>query len=421
MTDIKILLMGTVQPNFMNQLYSNLQKEEKYNFEVHILGDNNKPPKEYRFKHKVIANDLQLSFGQFLTCFFTVCRKTSVSEFLLDLRVRGIRKLGSILRERIKACALVTYTLSQERYDFVQMYYCYSNHIIPFLSENQKFITSIWGSDLFRQSGVYSYHYQLQALNRADIISIHSVEMKEVLLAKFGRHLSDKVHVALFPQETTLYEKLKNVSDSDVTAFKNKYDIPTDRIVISIGHNAKRENNQTKIVHELGKLDQEIKDQIVCIFPLNYGSKDKELFGKELVDLCSAHGIIGRAFTEFFNVHQQASEYATFRKIQDVFVHLLISDALSHYVTEAMYAGNIVITGSWLPYGTFRSAGLSFNEIESIDYLAPLLSRIVQEGLEKHLPNLESQRKAIEDKFFPEPTTVMWLNLYTEASTRNKQ
>ena len=411
----KILLLGSVQPNFMNQLYTNLPNYGFDNLEIHILqGNDEYKNNNYFFEHKHILNSVNISFFERFKFFFKILRKSPLSEFFLDVRVKGVKKLRSVFKERVEAFALVEKVIANEKYDLIQLYYCYRNHIISYLPINQKFLVSVWGSDLFRYSGVYNYYYQSKIFDRANNISIHSVEMKEVLLAKYGRHLFNKIKITLFPQDVKLYQEINKISAVDTDNFKEKYSIPKDKIVIAIGHNAKRENNQIKVVQEIAKLNKSLKDKIVCIFPLNYSSNKKEEFAIELNEICKQNGILSVTFTNFFDIKKQPVEFATFRKIQNIVVHLLISDALSHYVTEAMYAGNILITGAWLPYGTFRRAGLNFKEIESIENLNPLLEKILSEGIEKYKPNIKKQQKAIEQKFFPEPTSKMWIDLYNK-------
>jgi hypothetical protein len=56
---------------------------------------------------------------------------------------------------------------------------------------------------------------------------------------------------------------------------------------------------------------------------------------------------------------------------------------------ELLYASNIVITGSWLPYKTYRKAGLSYVEIDDFQMLSSKLNAI--------LDNFQNE-KAIADK-----------------------
>lgn len=416
----KILLLGSVQPNFMNQLYHNLPNFGFDNLDIYILSDKEEYLKNnYFFKHTLIEKNIKISFFERLKYHYKVLKKILLSELFLDIRVRGLKKLGVIFKERIESLAFVEKKIIPHKFDLIQLYYCYRNHIVTYLPKSQKLLVSVWGSDLFRYSGVYNYYFQSKIFDRADKISIHSVEMKEVLLAKFGRHLFDKIRIALFPQDVKLYKEITKISNKDLDDFKEKYHIPKNKIVIAIGHNAKRENNQLKIIEQIAKLDKLIKNKIVCIFPLNYSNNKKEEFASEINKICKQNDILSVTFTNFFDIKEQPVEFAAFRKIQDVVIHLLISDALSHYITEAMYAGSILITGAWLPYGTFRRTGLDFKEIEKIDNLSPLLSNILEDGIGKHKPNIEKQQKAIEKKFFPEPTSKMWVELYGNILKKN--
>ena len=67
-------------------------------------------------------------------------------------------------------------------------------------------------------------------------------------------------------------------------------------------------------------------------------------------------------------------ELAAFRIASDILIHLPVSDALSGTVLETVYAGNAVITGSWLPYSPFRKAGLPLVTVENVAALSSCIS-----------------------------------------------
>lgn len=69
---------------------------------------------------------------------------------------------------------------------------------IRVLPKKAKLILTIWGSDLLRSAGVDAYRAQLAACERASLITVGSVEMREILLAKFGRSLSAKIRLATY-------------------------------------------------------------------------------------------------------------------------------------------------------------------------------------------------------------------------------
>jgi ABC-type Fe3+-hydroxamate transport system substrate-binding protein len=102
------------------------------------------------------------------------------------------------------------------------------------------------------------------------------------------------------------------------------------------------------------------------------------------------------------------------KTITDILIHTPITDALSAFATEALYAGSILITGAWLPYGPFRRTGLEYFEIEDIANLNPLLIKTLDHGIKNYKPDITKQQKAIEDTFFPRPTSQMWLSIYNE-------
>jgi len=63
-----------------------------------------------------------------------------------------------------------------------------------------------------------------------------------------------------------------------------------------------------------------------------------------------------------------------------------ISDALSGTMLELLYASNIVITGTWLPYKTFINAGLKYHEVSDFSELSTVFDSILsQYPIEKEI------------------------------------
>ncbi len=399
----KTLIVGT-QENFTNQLYSNLNS--KVDSEFDIFSDSEIDKHKYPFCNQIFdSSKIKIPLIKRILLFFkSIIKVETFFEFLLEFKVYGIGVLKTFFSERIKS--FVINEEFKKKYKIIHYHYLYKNIIIQRLPKNIKLIVSIWGSDLFRSSNIYNFYYQSKILERADVITIHSVEMREVLLSKFGRHLIDKIRIALFPCYKSLFDKINSINE--VKFFKQKYKIENNKIILTIGHNAKKENNHLLIINEIAKIDNKLKQNLICLFPITYSFKENDNYREEIQKTCLTNNIHAIYLTEYLS----EIELASLMKSTAILIHLPISDALSGFITEMMYAGCILITGSWLPYGTFRRAGLEYKDIEKIDDLTPLLTKIFNDGIEKHRPNIEKQQLAIERKFFPEQTSKMWIDIY---------
>jgi len=416
MKTIKILICGGIQENFMNQLTSGIKQFSNSKYSFDILYKDKINEKLYKNIDHFINASIKTSFFKKISVFFVLLfTRNTFFELFLDFKVRNLRKIVIpfiFFKERIKAKIFADF-LAKKNYDILHFQYLYKELYLQYLPKTQKIVCSIWGSDLYRRSGLSMTYYQSKILNRATRISIHSIEMREVLLAKFGRHLAEKVFIALFPPYENLFKQIKeNQSNTGLTnRFKEKYHINRNKIVVAIGHNAKEENRHIKVVHEIAKLNKSIKSKIVCIFQLTYGSYNKEKYAQKINNICKENNIEAITFLEYLTT----KELAALRLVSDILIHTPVTDAMSGFATEAMYAGNLLITGAWLPYGTFKRAGLKYMEIENIKEISSLLSNIVSNGIDKYKLNIRQQQKAIEQTFFPEPTSKMWIRLYNEV------
>ena len=100
-------------------------------------------------------------------------------------------------------------------------------------------------------------------------------------------------------------------------------------------------------------------------------------------------------------------ELSISRLASDVFIHAPISDALSGTMLELLYASNIVITGSWLPYKTFKAAHLSYFEITDFIELSEKLDSVI-ENFETEKELTLKNKSLVRDTFISEKLVQKW-------------
>ncbi|MTI20052.1 hypothetical protein E1176_03370, partial [Fulvivirga sp. RKSG066] len=253
------------------------------------------------------------------------------------------------------------------KYDFIQIHFVSLSNILaaPFFNEKSKLILSFWGSDLMRNSGMVNHFYVSQALEKAKYISVQSVELREFILVKYGRHLSSKIKTVQFILDGRIFNSIdEGRRREDISTYCKK-----NKINILVGHNASRFNNHIPIIDAISKMPSTYHEKLHLIFTLGYGENNKvklidyvEKIRSELILSGLDHTII----TDFLNHNQ----IAMLRHSTEIMIHMPVSDALSAAMTESIYAGALVITGSWLPYGPFKRCGSYFMEVEKIEDLS---------------------------------------------------
>jgi hypothetical protein len=406
MTDFKskkkVLILGLGQSNFLSPLYKSVNQQLP-NFEFIVQkfknidnSDENifKDSKDYYAKpSKTILNcstGLKLTYLKF---FITV---------LLD---RGLKSsiyfLSSTSKEIFKFS-------KYKSFDFYHFHFANHQNLItlPLINtKNSKVIISFWGSDLLRNSNLTHFHISSYALSKAWKVTVQSIELKEILLAKFGRNLESKICVQKFKLQKDIFDMIDNYSITK----KSKY-IKTEKVNILVGHNASVENQHIKIVESL--LNIKNQSDYNLIFAFGYGINDSEF--KRYYENLITNTLYESNFSFcFINDYLNTEEISVLRKGAQICIHLPVSDALSAAITESMYAGNMVITGAWLPYGSFRRAGCKMWEILEFDEIIDIVrnySQIVVENDE----SLRNNKVKVENEFLTERIDQKWVQLYRD-------
>jgi len=238
--------------------------------------------------------------------------------------------------------------------------------LIKYIKPEIKLVLCFWGSDLLQESSEETLLGLRLALKRADFVSVQNHGMRFICCTKYGWDLLPKIRVAPFIPN---YKILNEINHSSKEEAKSKlgqlFKIPTNKIWLSCGYRSIPIVQQAEIIDALSKLPVSLKNNIVLILTMNYGNKDKEYTNRILQTAKKSkleYIIIDRYLTD--------EELAALRKAMDIFIHFPMTDAMSATIIEHMYAGNLVITNSSLPYARFRKFNLSYSEVDEVDEVA---------------------------------------------------
>jgi len=337
---------------------------------------------------------------------------------LYILLIEGnIKKALHFCMQAIKEAAFFKSNNGFKNYDvfhfhFIQYSYIRTAWLVP---RGKKIICSFWGSDLLRTSDSFNHFVVGKVLRKADIITVQSIELREILLAKFGRELKSKIRIVLFNLNDETFSHIDDYRGNiaAIANFCTENGISNSKIKVVVGHNASPFNNHLAIIAALAKLPE--SQRLCVVIPFAYGIAPKERVEyrhrveNALKDATLTYTILDKYFT--------GSELAMLRLSTDIYLHLPESDALSAALTEAAYAGAVVITGDWLPYSPFKRAGMQLIYAAQWDDLALKL-----QGVFANL-QLDKERicylnkEAIRSHFFTAETTKGWLGIFDELNT----
>lgn len=293
------------------------------------------------------------------------------------------------------------------KYNVVNLHYLNIKRAISvlLLPSKSHVIISFWGSDLLRTNGLVYNYWVRKALLRANKIQVSSMEMREILLSEFGHELKSKVHLAMFIPNYQAIQQLTDVKEKMdyIASVRKKYAIPEGRCVM-IGNNGNPGNNHIQILDAIADVVKE-KD-ITVLLPLTYSLK--KAHEKRIVECVEMHGMRAVYFKAFLS----AEELAALRTLSNVFISMQETDAMSAFLTEAMYAGNVCIAASWLPYSRFRQSGAYYLECPGFEELGDLF-RTVASDYERYRLKCAENARFIEAAFYQQENLEMaWESLF---------
>ncbi|CAI3535245.1 glycosyltransferase [Clostridium neonatale] len=224
----------------------------------------------------------------------------------------------------------------------------------------ERLVITYWGSDFYRQS-INDIIDMKAFLDSADIITFDNNSMLDQWCNIIGVASKKKCKITRFGLTNLEYIDQNKIDKNSIKLVMN---LPIEKIIIMCGYNANEEQNHMQIFEEFAKLNNEIKNKIHLIVPMTYGNSniDYMLKVKKLLKEINISYTILIDFMDF-------SEMANLIKVTDIMIQVQTTDSLSATMLENLYAGNVVITGGWLPYEELRDNNIYFKSIDSIQHI----------------------------------------------------
>lgn len=230
------------------------------------------------------------------------------------------------------------------------------------LFNNTKLIITFWGSDLYRvpKSSRLNKYLQKQVIKQADIITVVQEKMVRDFHETFGFE-NKPVYVTRFgsPIDFMLIDKIDEKKEKE---FKEKYKVPEDDIVLTLGYSSDPNKNHEYMINEIMILNKNKKNLFIFI-PMTYGNNEhREKIKKYCQEILQKNNIRYVILQDYMN----DQEVAILRKITDIMVNVQDTDAFSASMQESLYAGGIVINGSWLNYDELSKKGAYYETISEL-------------------------------------------------------
>lgn len=371
----KILLLGPEVTDFLNPL---AKKLKGLGYIVDLLETRKIPRSNLTISesYSTILNfnelaDSRITVAEIIKFLFTIeFYKNLLKTLFLNCFGEKCRIIKSIRNTLSGQHTKEIFSPILNKYDIIHIHslnvgtLSFVNYIYP----DKKIVLSYWGSDLYQIWGtdpgltneLKDYYQQLGPIKRADIITVFNYEMERVVMAKYGPELEKKIVRILFGIKDELFDLMDQIKKSSPDLnFLSKYNIPENKIKITVGYCGDPICNHLFILDELEKFDQMTKEKIHLLVPMTYGNFTKEYMDDVIAKLNQSQ-ISYTLFDKFLSL----DELLKLRVTSDMMIMMNKSDALSASVCEALYADNLLISAGWLPYSPLRLQKIFFYETD---------------------------------------------------------
>lgn len=294
-------------------------------------------------------------------------------------------------------------------YDVAHVLYCIQDLMIvkdSLRSASSRLILTVFGSD-FYQLPEWKRQWFGAVYRSADFVTSNNTRAMEEI-GKVYSLTPSKLRICRFGFNAL--DTLSKFKDIARSVSRDRLNLPQEKVVVCIGYNYDPIQQHLAILRSI-ETDPALrakKDLLFFLIPMTYGTDPvyKEKLSATLAQFPFQHATIERFLSEEDNAH--------LRKAPDIMIQLQKSDSLSASTQEHMFADNVLITGSWLPYDDLREAGIHFLTVDEPGEIGRALALCIE-----NLP--DEKRKTVNN---PEMIYRMsswganlpsWLRLYDET------
>lgn len=291
-----------------------------------------------------------------------------------------------------------------EKYDIIHIHF-----LTPFyglLAEQirkkcDKIIVTIWGSDYYRTTQEEK-QVQKNIFEIADNINFGNENTLSNFNDYYNKVYSNKLSICRFG--LIQLEYIKDSINDDKTKLKELLSLPKDSIIITCGYNASPAQNHLSIIDSIRKVKKQLPANCYFLFPMTYGDSNLVISVREKL---IKSGINYKIYDEFLS----EEDTAKLRVVSDIMIQVQTTDQLSGSMQEYLYADNVVITGSWLPYSVFKNNGVYFLEVDKVEEVGKKLTYSVR-SLHKLKNKCSKNEDIIWNMTSWERAINNWINVY---------
>ncbi len=265
-----------------------------------------------------------------------------------------------------------------------------------------KRIITYWGSDLYRSSK-FKLIQTIPLISSSTIITMMSKDMLSYFskLPWYIRRYSSKVKIMdignMFYEKIDAYKKNKE-------PLKKEFGINSQSIVCTIGYVGRKQMRQYETLESIKKVLEKHRDVIHVIIPA-YGISDGDY--NKIDSFLTSLNICYKIYKEFMDPDMVSK----LRAVTDIFIHAQTTDALSCAMLEHLYAGCVVLNGSWLDYSVLNDINIYYLKFEDFNDLPEKLDQVINNYQKESALSLDNQLRIASISSW-DSLRPLWLDLY---------
>jgi hypothetical protein len=190
---------------------------------------------------------------------------------------------------------------------------------------------------------------------------------------------------------------------------RNKMNLPLNSIIIAVGTNGYEFQNHEIIIESINNIKKNISKNIFLLLQMTYGGNDK--YKEKIKDMLMKIGIEYRVYDKFLS----EIDNALIKMSVDIAIQIQENDQFSGTMQEYLYAGALVITGSWLPYEKLEKNGVFFLKINNKYELEKTVLNAINNGY-IYCEYCKKNKKEIWNLSSWENNISSWVRLYYSAA-----
>lgn len=238
----------------------------------------------------------------------------------------------------------------QRHFDIVNIHFCpyYMSYYLCYLRKmGDKIVITPWGSDVLRLDSKVKLKMLGRVYRKADMITVGPKgPIGLIACHDFGVE-ENKLKALGWGSETIDYinAHLEGISKTDA---KKELGLD-DGYIITCGYNAFQEQRHETILDAIGKIKDDLPQNMILLFPVTYGVSNmikKDAYVQSIKTKAASLNLNAVFYEDYLSVR----DTFVLRRASDMFIHVQTTDAGNSTIMEYCICGNKIIHGSWMHY-----------------------------------------------------------------------